>query len=44
MADWTTPAENIVFQEFGAGSVSPIPWQNRGTHNHAVEILGDATP
>ena len=44
IADWTKPAENIVFQEFGAGSVSPIPWQNRGTHNHVVEILGDATP
>ena len=44
MADWTKPAENIVFQEFGAGSVDPIPWQNRGTHNHVVEVLGDASP
>ena len=26
----------------GAGSVDPIPWQNRGTHNHAVEVLSDA--
>jgi acyl-homoserine lactone acylase PvdQ len=39
---WSTPAENLVFQEQGAGSVDPIPWQNRGTHNHAVEILSDA--
>jgi hypothetical protein len=42
MAAWTVPAENIVFQELGAGSADPIPWQNRGTHNHAVEILDDA--
>lgn len=41
-AQWSTPAENIVFQELGAGSVDPIPWQNRGTHNHVVEVLGDA--
>ena len=39
---WEAPAENIVFSEFGAGSVDPIPWQNRGTHNHIVEILSDA--
>jgi len=39
MAAWITPGEWIVFQEFGAGSVSPIPWQNRGTHNHIVEAL-----
>ncbi|MGH2735871.1 MAG: penicillin acylase family protein, partial [Actinomycetota bacterium] len=36
---WTVEAENIEFQAFGAGSVDPIPWQNRGTHNHIVEIL-----
>jgi len=42
MATWTTPAENIVFQELGAGGVDPIPWQNRGTHNHIAEILEDA--
>jgi acyl-homoserine lactone acylase PvdQ len=42
MTKWTKPAENIVFQELGAGSVDPIPWQNRGTHNHVVEILEDA--
>ncbi|HJR44878.1 MAG TPA: penicillin acylase family protein [Actinomycetota bacterium] len=42
MSAWATPAENIVFSEFGAGSVDPIPWQNRGTHNHVVEVLSDA--
>jgi acyl-homoserine lactone acylase PvdQ len=41
MAAWTTPAENIVWQNLGAGSLDPIPWQNRGTHNHVVEILDD---
>jgi penicillin amidase len=40
-AEWTLPAENIVFQELGAGSADPIPWQNRGTHNHVVEVLRD---
>jgi hypothetical protein len=35
------PAENIEFAAFGAGSVDPIPWQNRGTHNQVVEILGE---
>lgn len=42
MSAWETPAENIVFQALGAGSVAPIPWQNRGTHNHAVEVLRKA--
>jgi acyl-homoserine lactone acylase PvdQ len=42
MAQWSVSPENIVFAEFGAGSVSPIPWQNRGTHNHVVEVLGDS--
>jgi hypothetical protein len=41
---WTVPAENIEFFNLGAGSVDPIPWQNRGTHNHVVEILEDASP
>ncbi len=41
MSQWSTPAENIVFSELGLGSVPPIPWQNRGTHNHVVEILED---
>lgn len=44
MTAWEKPAENIVFREFGAGSVPPIPWQNRGTHNQIVEILSDAAP
>jgi acyl-homoserine lactone acylase PvdQ len=39
MTQWTVEAENIVFQELGLGSVDEIPWQNRGTHNHVVEIL-----
>jgi acyl-homoserine lactone acylase PvdQ len=42
MASWITPGEWIVFEEFGAGSVDPIPWQNRGTHNHVVEALSEA--
>ena len=44
VSEWTTPREDIVFQEFGYGSVEPIHWQNRGTHNHAVEILKDSGP
>ena len=44
MADWTTPREDIEFQAFGYGAVDPIPWQNRGTHNHVVEILRDSGP
>lgn len=44
VADWTKPREDIEFQAFGYGSVDPIPWQNRGTHNHAVEILRDSGP
>ena len=42
--EWTTPREDIEFQELGFGSVEPIHWQNRGTHNHAVEILRDSGP
>ena len=42
MNAWTLPPENIVFQELGAGSAESFPWQNRGTHNHIAEILGDA--
>jgi hypothetical protein len=42
MGAWTAPAENLQFQNLGAGSVTPIPWQNRGTHNHVVEILSRA--
>jgi hypothetical protein len=44
MSAWTTPREDIVFQSFGAETVPNIPWQNRGTHNHIVEILSDAGP
>jgi acyl-homoserine lactone acylase PvdQ len=44
MGAWTVPAENIEFFNLGAGSVDPIPWQNRGTHNHVVEIIEDASP
>lgn len=40
LASWSAPAENITFDAFGAGSVEPIPWQNRGTHNHVIEVLG----
>ena len=36
---WTTPAWWITYQNLGLGSVPLIPWQNRGTHNHVVEIL-----
>ena len=42
--EWTTEREDIVFQEFGFGSVDPIHWQNRGTHNHATEMLRDSGP
>lgn len=42
MSAWTTEAENLAWQNLGAGSVERIPWQNRGTHNHAVEVLGRA--
>jgi hypothetical protein len=41
-AAWTAPAENLAFSEQGAGSVDEIPWQNRGSENHLVEVLEDA--
>ncbi len=44
MSEWTTDAWMIKFSALGFGSVPNIPWQNRGTHNHVVEILGDAGP
>jgi acyl-homoserine lactone acylase PvdQ len=44
VSEWTTPREDIEFQAFGYGAVDPIPWQNRGTHNHATEILRDSGP
>ncbi|HWC14763.1 MAG TPA: penicillin acylase family protein [Actinomycetota bacterium] len=43
MAKWTTDAWWIKFASLGLGSADPIPWQNRGTHNHVVEILRKAT-
>jgi acyl-homoserine lactone acylase PvdQ len=39
---WTTDAWMIEFQALGLASADPIPWQNRGTHNHVVEILRKA--
>ncbi|MDQ3957031.1 MAG: penicillin acylase family protein [Actinomycetota bacterium] len=39
MTAWTTDAWMIEFQSLGLGSADDIPWQNRGTHNHVVEIL-----
>ena len=46
MTAWTKPAENISFTDNSnsatAGSVDDIPWQNRGTENHLVEVLSDA--
>lgn len=44
VADWTKPREDIVYQELGFGSAASMFWQNRGTHNHAVEILRDSGP
>ena len=41
MAEWKADAEWISFLNLGAGDVPDIPWQNRGTHNHVVEILSD---
>jgi acyl-homoserine lactone acylase PvdQ len=39
---WTTDAWMIEFESLGLGSAAPIPWQNRGTHNHVVEIMRKA--
>ena len=39
---WTQDAWMITFQELGLAGVDPIPWQNRGTHNHVIEILRKA--
>lgn len=39
MSAWTTDAWMIEFESLGLGSADPIPWQNRGTHNHVVEVL-----
>ena len=40
MNKWRAPADYIEFDEIGALSVESIPWQNRGTYNHAVEATG----
>jgi acyl-homoserine lactone acylase PvdQ len=37
---WTWPADYIEFGAVGAVMAPPIPWQNRGTYNHAVEVTG----
>jgi acyl-homoserine lactone acylase PvdQ len=42
ISKWTVPAENMSFSKQGYGDVDPIPWQNRGTENHLVEVLTDA--
>ena len=42
MSAWTVDAWMITFSELGLGSADPIPWQNRGTHNQVIEILGKA--
>ena len=46
MSAWTTDAENLDFtnnpNSTTAGSVDDIPWQNRGSENHIVEIISDA--
>ena len=42
MAQWKADAEWIEFMNLGAGELPHIPWQNRGTHNHVVEVLGEA--
>ncbi|HEV3472712.1 MAG TPA: penicillin acylase family protein, partial [Actinomycetota bacterium] len=39
MSAWTTDAWFNVFEGLGLGSVRKMAWQNRGTHNHIVEIL-----
>ena len=39
MSAWTTEAWFNEFQELGLGSVRKMAWQNRGTHNHVIEIL-----
>lgn len=40
LSKWRSPADYIVFSEVGALGVDPIPWQNRGTYNHAIEVTG----
>jgi acyl-homoserine lactone acylase PvdQ len=40
MSAWTWPADYIEFSVNGAAGVDPIPWQNRGTYNHVIEVTG----
>jgi hypothetical protein len=40
MSAWTWPADYIEFSVQGATGVDPIPWQNRGTYNHVIEVTG----
>jgi hypothetical protein len=37
---WRSPADYIEFTEVGGLSAEAIPWQNRGTYNHAIEAIG----
>lgn len=37
-ATWAYPAEYLTFSSLGTVNVAKIPWQNRGTWNHMVQI------
>lgn len=37
---WTWDADTIRFNPIGGAQVAPLPWQNRGTWNHLVELTG----
>ncbi len=37
-ATWEWEADYIEFSSLGTPSVAPMPWQNRGTWNHIVQI------
>ncbi|MEA2452440.1 MAG: hypothetical protein QOG04_1150 [Actinomycetota bacterium] len=40
LAKWHWPTDYIEFEPLGALEVDPIPWENRGTYNQAIEVLG----
>jgi hypothetical protein len=40
-AGWEKPREDIEMSSQGAAVTFTIPWQNRGTHNHVIEVLSD---
>jgi acyl-homoserine lactone acylase PvdQ len=40
VSTWTKPIEKLHFSAIGGSEVPDIDWQNRGTWNHAVEVLG----